>query len=117
LENINYTGEHLWAGNLGNGFVVLSFVASFVALLSFYLSFKNENYLRYARVAFQLHALAVVGIASTLFYMLLNHFLSTSMFGTQQQKHGYEIHPVVLLEGQEGSFLLWTFWNMILGLY
>jgi cytochrome c-type biogenesis protein CcmF len=73
--------------------------------------------LRYARVAFQLHALSVVGIASTLFYMLLNHFFEYQ-YVWQHSNKSMDMKYILscFWEGQEGSFLLWTFWNMILGL-
>jgi tRNA G18 (ribose-2'-O)-methylase SpoU len=62
MNDIQYTLERLWAGQLGNGFIVLSFVSAFLAFIAFYLSSKNSGYLKLARFAFNLHGFAVVGM-------------------------------------------------------
>ncbi len=117
MNDIQYTLERLWAGQLGNGFIVLSFVSAFLAFIAFYLSSKNSGYLKLARFAFNLHGFAVVGIAGTLFYMLFNHFFE---YQYVWQHSNTEMDMKYILscfwEGQEGSFLLWTFWNVVLGM-
>ncbi|MGZ3931862.1 MAG: cytochrome c biogenesis protein CcsA, partial [Bacteroidia bacterium] len=114
---ITYAGEHIWAGQLGNTFLVLSFVAAFVSLVAYYLSSKDNSYFRMARTAFHVHSFAVLGIAATLFYMLFNHFYEYEYVW----HHSNNSMPMRYIlscfwEGQEGSFLLWTFWNVVLGL-
>lgn len=117
MKEIEYIGERLWAGNLGNGFVVLSFVAALLAFFSFYLSNKEKTFLSLARFAFNLHSFAVLGIIGTLFYMLFNHFFE---YQYVWQHSNTDMNMKYILscfwEGQEGSFLLWTFWNVVLGL-
>jgi cytochrome c-type biogenesis protein CcmF len=117
MHDIQDIGERLWAGHLGNGFIVLSFVAALLACISFYLSFNNRSYLKLARFAFNLHALAVVGIAGTLFYMLFNHYFEYQ-YVWQHSNTDMDMKYILscFWEGQEGSFLLWTFWNVVLGL-
>jgi cytochrome c-type biogenesis protein CcmF len=117
LNKIEYIGEHVWAGQLGNGFVVLSFVAAFISCLAFFLSKKQPEYLNYARVFFKLHGVAVLGIAVTLFYMLFNHFFEYQ-YVFQHSNKSMDMKYILscFWEGQEGSFLLWTFWNVVLGL-
>ncbi len=117
MATIDYIGEHLWAGKLGNAFVVLSFVAALISCISFFLSFKNKAYLTFARLSFKLHALAVVGIALTLFFMLFNHFFEYQ-YVWQHSNKSMDMKYILscFWEGQEGSFLLWTFWNVVLGL-
>lgn len=117
MKEIEYIGEHLWAGHLGNGFVVLSFVAALLSCAAYYLSSKNSSFIKLARFAFNLHALAVVGIAATLFFMLFNHYFEYQYVW----QHSNTDMPMKYIlscfwEGQEGSFLLWTFWNVVLGL-
>lgn len=117
MNDITYIGEHTWIGNVGNGFVVLSFVASLIALIGFFLSTKNREYLKFARNAFYVHSISVFGIAATLFVMLFNHYYE---YQYVWQHSNNEMPMKYILscfwEGQEGSFLLWTFWNVILGL-
>lgn len=114
MQNI---GERLWAGQLGNGFVVLSFVAALLSCIAFYLSAKDGSYLRLARIAFRVHSFSVIGIAGTLFFMLFNHYFEYQYI---YQHSNTEMDRKYIMscfwEGQEGSFLLWTFWNVVLGL-
>lgn len=117
MKEINYIGEHLWAGKLGNAFLVLSFVTSLTAFVFYYLSSKDKNYLKAARYSFYLHSFSVIGIAATLFFMLFNHFYEYQYVW----QHSNDSMPMKYIascfwEGQEGSFLLWTFWNVVLGL-
>ncbi len=117
MGTINYIGEHNFIGQLGQGFIILSFVAAFLACISFYIANKNNTLLNFARIAFKLHALAVVGIIVVLFIMLLNHYFE---YQYVFQHSNLEMDMKYILscfwEGQEGSFLLWTFWNVVLGL-
>lgn len=117
MKEIEYIGEHLWAGHLGNGFVVLSFVAALLSCAAYFFSFKNSDFVKLARVAFNLHALAVVGIAGTLFFMLFNHYFEYQ-YVWQHSNTDMDMKYILscFWEGQEGSFLLWTFWNVVLGL-
>src|SRR5690606_17129301 len=103
--------------HLGNGFVVLSFVAALLSCAAYFFSFKNSEFVKLARVAFNLHALAVVGIAATLFFMLFNHYFEYQ-YVWQHSNTDMDMKYILscFWEGQEGSFLLWTFWNVVLGL-
>lgn len=118
MEAITYVGERLWAGHLGNAFVVLSFVAALTATVFYYLSTKNKAFYKVARLSFLTHALSVFGIAGTLFFMLFNHYFEYQYVWQHSNK---EMDMKYILscfwEGQEGSFLLWTFWNVVLGLF
>lgn len=117
MDTIDHVGERLWAGNLGNGFIVLSFVAALLSFVSFFISSKQPSLVKLARFAFNLHAFAVIGIIGTLFYMLFNHYFE---YQYVWQHSNLSMNMKYILscfwEGQEGSFLLWTFWNVVLGL-
>ncbi|MBS1637946.1 MAG: cytochrome c biogenesis protein CcsA [Bacteroidetes bacterium] len=116
---MTYTGEHIWAGQLGHGFVILSFVAALMATIGYYFSSKEQlthSWKRFADIFFSLHSVAVLGIACTLFYMLFNHFYEYS-YVWQHSNNSMPMQYILscFWEGQEGSFLLWTFWNVVLG--
>jgi cytochrome c-type biogenesis protein CcmF len=117
MGNLHYKGEHIWAGQLGNLFIVLSFAAAALSLACCLLSVKNNGYKKIARMAFNIHAISVLGIIATLFFMLFNHFFE---YQYVWQHSNTEMDRKFILscfwEGQEGSFLLWTFWNMVLAL-
>jgi len=117
MNTIDYVGERLWIGHIGNGFVVLSFVSALLACILFYISAKNKNHLNFARLAFNLHSISVLGIAGTLFFMLFNHFFEYQ-YVWQHSNTDMDMKFILscFWEGQEGSFLLWTFWNVVLGL-
>ncbi|MGZ3903320.1 MAG: cytochrome c biogenesis protein CcsA [Bacteroidia bacterium] len=119
-ETIQYTGEHLWAGQVGNFFIVLSFVASLVAAISYLFAEKDpleQSWLKLARISFRTHVFGVLGIMGTLFWMLGNHFYEY----TYVWKHSNNIMPMRYIFScfwaeQEGSFLLWTIWHCFIGL-
>jgi len=117
VDEIKYIGERLWAGHLGNAFVVLSFTAALLSFVSYYLSFKNNNLVKLSRFAFNLHGFSVIGIAGTLFFMLFNHYFEYQ-YVFQHSNTSMDMKYILscFWEGQEGSFLLWTFWNVVLGL-
>lgn len=118
---MEYIGEHLWIGKLGNVFIVFSFAFALLASISYLFASKDNDeaaaWKRLARIAFRVHSLAVAGIVTTLFIMLYNHYFEFEYVWHHSNK---EMPLKYILscfwEGQEGSFLLWTFWHVILGL-
>lgn len=116
MNGVQYIQERLWAGNLGNAFVVLSFVGALLSFFAYYLSSKNISFLKLARLAFNIHGFAVIGIIGTMFWMLLNHYFEYQ-YVYQHSNTSMDMKYILscFWEGQEGSFLLWTFWNIALG--
>ena len=124
MENMNevqYVGEHLMPGVVGNLFVVLSFVAALFSAVTYFLSTRSEENRRFwilpARVGFFTHAMSVIGIIVTLFYILFNH-LYEYKYAWDHLSNAMPMRYIFscMWEGQEGSFLLWTFWHVILGM-
>src|SRR5436309_3306925 len=107
---MEYIGEHLWIGKAGNVFVILSFVLALLASISYFFASKDNeestSWKRIARISFQLHRLFVIGIVSTLFIMLQNHYFEYEYIWHHSNK---EMPMRYILscfwEGQEGSFL------------
>lgn len=119
MEKVSYIGEHLWVGQLGHGFVVLSLVAALVASIAYYFHSKEgiqNEWKKFANIAFSIHSISVIGIAVTLFFMLFNHYFEYSYVWQHSNKE-MPMHYILscFWEGQEGSFLLWSFWNVVLG--
>lgn len=120
-----YIGEHLGPGQLGHFFVILSFVAALFSAYSYFRAAGTENtnqqsslaWLLLGRNGFVFHTAAVVGIFITLFYIITNHLFE---YHYAWKHSDLSLSPKYLLscfwEGQEGSFLLWTFWHGVLGL-
>ena len=115
-----FIGEHLQYGKLGNIFIILSFTAALVSALSyaFQVFRKNEDPLswnRLARVTFFIHGCSVTGIVALLYYLIHDHYFEyyyvwQHSSTTLQVKYMW----ACLWEGQEGSFLVWTFWHVVL---
>jgi len=113
-----YAGEHSLAGQIGHWLTLASFVCAAFAGLAYLLhTLKGEDGWRtLGRLFFRLHSAAVLGVIVTLFIMLFNHWFEYDYVW----KHSNSAMPLRYIascfwEGQEGSFLLFTFWNMVLG--
>lgn len=108
---------HYFEGQLGHAFVIIAFVTS---MLSAYAYFKGRNqdaqWTSFGSKVFYAHAIAILGIIGTLFYLITNHYFEYHYVFS----HSSKLLPVYyqiscFWEGQEGSFLLWMFWNAVLG--
>ncbi len=122
IEQVQHAGEHLLPGHIGRFFVVISFVAALLATVSYFSATRaKDHFLQYSwnrigRWSFLVHGVAVIGIVCVLFYLIANHFFEYHYVW----KHSSKSLPSQYLlscfwEGQEGSFLLWTFWHIVLG--
>ncbi len=120
MQEINYLNEHALPGILGNFFVVLSFIASLFATVAYFMSAKhtgeNNPWKLPARIGFFVHGFSVFAIIGTLLYILTNH-LYEYHYAWDHLNNAMPLKYVFscLWEGQEGSFLLWTFWHVVLG--
>ncbi len=113
-----FEGEHLFAGQLGHFFVILSFVASIVAAVSFFKASNpgNIHWLKAGRIAFGVQVLSVIIIFSVVFYICSNHYYEYMYAYKHASKElEYKYLLACIWEGQEGSFLLWSIWHSILG--
>ncbi len=120
--DIQYIGEHLLPGKIGHLMVILSFVASLVAVIAFASSAFSKNleqkrsWRKLGRSAFLVQLVAVFGTFLSLCWIIFNHYFEYSYVWEYTSKES----PVKFLiaavwNGQEGSFLLWSLWNCILG--
>ncbi len=114
-----YTGETLWPGQLGHAFILISFLSCLFTAFSYYKDTKqpDQGWKNIARGGWYLHAFSVFGILATIFSLM-----SLKMYEYKYvQEHvsddlPYEYIFSAFWEGQEGSFLLWMFWHVILGI-
>lgn len=110
-------GEHLWVGELGRFSVALAFGAALLAVFAYVKAEKNPAWKRLANASFLVHALSVFSIVGTLFFIMANHYFE---YDYAWKHTSLDLPPRYLFsafwEGQEGSFLLWTFWHAVLGL-
>jgi cytochrome c-type biogenesis protein CcmF len=117
---MEYIGEHLQIGIIGNVFVILSFVCALVASLAYFFAARDNeespSWKSMGRIAFRLHGFSVFGIVVTLFIMLYNHYFEYEYVWHHSNKQMPMRYILSCFwEGQEGSFLLWTFWHVVIG--
>ena len=120
---MEYVGEHLLPGKIGHFFALLSFAASFVALIAYYktttakTSEEEKSWKQMARMAFGLDVLSVFSVLFTIIYLISNHLFEYNIAWEHSSKELTANYLLACIwESQEGAFLLWTMWHCILGL-
>lgn len=120
-----FIGEHLLPGQLGHFFVILSFIGSLLSAFAYFQSAQKEKsnsaesliWLSIARNSFIIHTASIIAVFFTLYYIITNHLFEYHYAWAHSDK---SLNTKYLLscfwEGQQGSFLLWSFWHGILGL-
>lgn len=120
---MNYIGEHLLPGQLGQLFILLFLVGSAVASLS-YLFLENttieahkSQWKSLGRISFYTQSISVLAIFIILFYIIHNHLFEYH-YAWKHSSRSLEFKYLLACfwEGQEGSFLLWALCQSVLGL-
>ena len=122
MNEIQYIGEHLLPGQIGRFAIVLAFVASILAAVSYFFAEKNSNnataagWRRIGRGAFITHGLSIFTVIGILLYIMYNRFYEYQYVQLQVE----DTLPMRYIlssfwAAQEGSFLLWMFWHIVLG--
>jgi len=113
---------HTFIGNLGHFLIIASFITALIATYGYAKSVQAENmedkesWKRYGRAVFIIHGLLSVGVVIVLFFIINRNYFEYHY----AYSHTSTVLPVyyqisAFWEGQEGSFLLWIFWNVLLG--
>ncbi len=121
---MRFDGEHLLPGQIGHFFVILAFIASLLATVGYFKAshvkdiFEKQSWIRFARVAFITQLIAAAIIFSVIFYICSHHYFEY-MYAYKHASTELESKYLLacIWEGQEGSFLLWTIWHSMLGLF
>ena len=123
MNTTNFLDEHLFPGQIGNFLTILSLVASLVATYSFARAFFSKEislqaqWEKLAKIAFIIESVSVFSCFVVLFYIISNHLFEYKYAYTHSDKNlPYQYLLSCFWEGQEGSFLLWSFWHCVLGL-
>ncbi len=116
-----------WIGNLGHFFVIVAFVSAMMAAYGYIkvtlmqgVSLEGAGILswkRFSRSFFLLHGVAILGVVASLFYIIYNHLFEYH-YAWNHSSRNLPVQYMIscFWEGQEGSFLLWIFWQAVLGL-
>ncbi|KQC02266.1 heme lyase CcmF/NrfE family subunit [Pedobacter sp. Hv1] len=121
MDHIQFIGENLLPGKIGQFFIVLAFVASLLSTVAYFFAVKNKNeqdrsWINIGRYAFFINIVSILGIGTTLFYLILNHYNEYYYVWSHSSKE-LPVYYIIsaFWQGQEGSFWLWAFWQSLLG--
>ncbi len=103
---------------IGNIFLTFAFLAAMFSFVMYFLTLKGyENTIKYARFAFHAAAISVIAASAFLLYAILTH---QYQYEYVYNYSGSDLPTGLLIStfyaGQEGSFMLWTFFTVIIGL-
>jgi len=114
---------HYFIGNLGHFSVITAFVTAIITAFSYLkattavdLADKN-NWLLNGKVAFYTHAVAVLSVCVTLYVIIAGHYFEYH-YAYSYSDRKLQTHYLIstFWNGQEGSFLLWMFWQTVIGI-
>jgi cytochrome c-type biogenesis protein CcmF len=120
-DNIQYIGERALIGKVGHVLVILSFVLAALSAVAYFLSAnsstENKQLKSLGRWSFIAHSISTLSMIGLLFFMLLNQYFEYQYvwkYSNTQMPLKYIFS--CFWGGQEGSLLLWMFWQVVLGL-
>jgi cytochrome c-type biogenesis protein CcmF len=125
MPDVQYIGENLIPRYFGHVGIVLSFVAALLAAFAYFMATQNRSnepistsWRSIGRWSFGIHGISVMIIIGTIFYVMImrryEYFYAHSHTNDNLE---FRYLFCAFWEGQEGSFLLWTFWHVGLGAF
>jgi cytochrome c-type biogenesis protein CcmF len=119
MQDIQYIGEHLLPGQLGHFFILTAFVSALLSIVSYHklvLLPGDLSWQRLSRAAWGIHSFSILAVIGILFYIMIGQMYEYKY----AWDHVSDDLPMKYIfsafwEGQEGSFLLWMFWHVVLG--
>lgn len=120
---MKYIGENLIPGQLGHLFIILSMISAGISTLSYFFASREResatsiDWRKLGRISFFIQAVSIVAIFSLLFFIIQNHLFEYH-YAWKHSSRSLEFKYLLACfwEGQEGSFLLWSLCQSILGL-
>ncbi|MCX6275921.1 MAG: cytochrome c biogenesis protein CcsA [Bacteroidetes bacterium] len=114
---IQYIGEELFWGKLGNMLIILAFTSALFSSFSYIFALRTgeDSWRKIARKSFLVHTISIIGIFGVIMSLIVRHRFEYFFIW----EHSNKVMPMryilsCMWEGQEGSFLLWMFWNTVL---
>ena len=111
-----------FVGNFGHLTTLVSFVSALLTAFAYIHYLKaneldRDSWRRFSRVSFYIHALSTSLIAVSLFEIIYNQRYEY-FYAYSHSSKALPVHYMIssFWEGQEGAFILWAFWNVVLGL-
>ncbi len=119
---MEYINEHLLPGQIGHFCIILGFVSSILAAVSFFAATNakedilQQSWKRIGRLAFTVHGISIFIVIACVFYVMINSYYEYD-YALQHVSDDLDFKYIfsAFWEGQEGSFMLWLFWHIVLG--
>src|SRR5690606_23198207 len=114
--DIQFAGEHLLPGKLGQFFIILTFGTALLSAIAYYFATikdtKDDSWKRLARISTWVNTVSVLGIGICLYYIIYNHYFEYH-YAWAHSSRALPVYYIIssFWEGQEGSFWLWMFWQ------
>ncbi len=104
---------------LGRILIYIAFATALFATISYYLGFRGrKNLINRARISYYISSASVVLASAFLLHLILTHqFQYTYVWSYSSRDLSTPLLISTFYAGQEGSFMLWTFYTAILGLF
>jgi len=123
MADIQYVGEHLLPKQIGQASIILAFVAGLLATAAYFFATRNSdkeqytNWRNIGRAAFAAHGLGIFVVIGAIFYVMVQQYYEYEyVWAHVSEDLPFQYIFSAFWEGQEGSFLLWLFWHVVLGM-
>ena len=116
MMDVHYSGEHIWPHYLGNLFLLIIFYSGIFILLLHFTFKAKDSHTVWFKWAYHFQFTGILLTIGLLLYIMYSKYYEYQYVWT----HVSDELPLRFLlsgfwEGQEGSFLLWMFWNACIG--
>ena len=119
---MDYIGEDLLPGQIGHFLIILSFIASIIATISYFIAARTpnpieaESWKKMGRISFFVDVVSVLGTFIILYWLIADHRYE---YQYVYKNSGNDLEPKYILSAvwsaSEGSFILWAMWHAMLG--
>jgi len=101
----------------------MGFVAAILAAVAYFFSTQREgtpdedSWKKLGRISFSIHGISVFTVIGMIFFVMINKYYEYQYVqGHVSDDLPFKYVFAAFWEGQEGSFLLWMFWHVVLGM-
>ena len=123
IDGIQYVGEHLWPGQIGRAAIFISFCAAILSGFAYFFATQqradenaSSSWRKLGRLSFGIHGLTTFLVIGLIFYIMVNNYYEYQYVQAHVDDDlQFRYIFSAFWEGQEGSFLLWMFWHVVLG--
>ncbi|MEZ4910756.1 MAG: cytochrome c biogenesis protein CcsA [Saprospiraceae bacterium] len=118
MGEIQYNGEHVWLGIIGHIAIIIAFVSAILAAFSYFnhIRTKDVAWQKLGRLSFNIHGASIFTVIGLIAYVMYHHMYEFAyVFDHVSDDLPLKYILSAFWEGQEGSFLLWMFWHIVLG--